>query len=113
MTPPISIKLLSTVLEDDCFEPIWSDAEDLVYSRKPYKETGNRINSHELANLCKVWASELEIGYNVVSGVNTEGKGFALFGMNFKHFSDLPQVTAETEPEAVFGACQLILERQE
>lgn len=56
MTPPISIKLLNTVLEDDCFEPIWSDAEDLVYSRKPYKETGNRINSHELANLCKVWA---------------------------------------------------------
>ena len=62
------------------------------------------INIYELAHKCKEWAFDKM--FFLSSGFDTDG-AFCLDRMNNKSF------IAETEPEAIFKACQWVLEKKE
>ncbi len=101
----ISNELLSIILKTETFLPIWqNNYNEIVYSTKSYKETGNSINIYELTHKCKKWIANKEHSCN--SGISNK---------NHKAFCNLNGNTyfGETEPEAVFKATQYILELEE
>lgn len=61
-------------------------------------------NIHELAHKCKEWAFNKMLFLS--SGFDTDG-AFCLDRMNVKSF------IADTEPEAIFKACQWILDNKD
>lgn len=66
------------------------------------------INIYQLAHKCKVWA--LEQGYSVMSRTRLFG-GWVCELMTDYGVEDI-QFDADTEPEAVFKACQWILDNK-
>ncbi len=63
------------------------------------------INVYELANLCKVWACE-ETGYKLKSGIYI--KTSLKIEYNCTDYEEISEF-AETEYEAIFKACNWIL----
>jgi hypothetical protein len=71
------------------------------------------INIHELANKCKGWA--YEHGYAITSGVDTKNS-IGVARMHKIEEVDNPiykYYNETTEPEAIFKACQWILENKD
>ena len=100
----ISKELLSEVLG---FDPVVVEYEGSMvicyeYSAKGKPVNGHEINIHELAHKCKEWALKV---YNISLQSNFYlDVSFCGFNGNSKRFE------AESEPEAIFKACQLILD---
>jgi hypothetical protein len=84
------------------------DYGDLIYeyeSAHGYIQTD--INIHELAHKCKEWA--YENSYTVWSGLYC----FAYVQKHYNEGEELFSCKADTEPEAIFKACEWILENKE
>ena len=121
----ISKELLSEVLGIEIVEILGVDKKnDLVYKiMQEYKNNdgyesktiGTYINIYELAYKCKEWA--LDNGYTLSSNLNNEndkkhkdGKAVVFFPDNETY----PEIFDEgTEYEAIFEACQWILDNKE
>ncbi len=120
----ITKELLSDVLGENVDNIRMSDipANRVVYEvqgagiRNPYV-----INIYELAHKCKEWAINYGKGYYVWTGINHNSK-WDVFVTKFNSFSKFEPVEyqavynplggKETEPEAVFKACEWILENK-
>ena len=116
----ISKELLSEVLgvEVNIFDV--DKKNDLVFEYKndgTYGDTdikinkdfiGTYINIYELAHKCKEWALEL---YELRSHL-CDNKGHCIiYGLNYPR-EEFMFFTEDTEPEAIFKACQWILRRE-
>ena len=66
------------------------------------------INIHELAHKCKEWA--LTRGFWIESNIAANTLGYAYLGV-FNH-EEKETFKGKTEPEAIFKACQWILENK-
>lgn len=88
-----------------------------VVTGNPYNYiTHDKINIHELSNLCKIWA--FVNGYELLSGTISEDNGDMIFECSIydknADTSDTYFITEfedQNEPEAVFRACEYILEQ--
>ena len=73
-----------------------------------YKGKTYVIDLYRLVHLCKEFAKEE--GYNIGSGYDNEFGWFAFYG-NDTTMDTNEYILADTEADAVFQACQYILER--
>ena len=120
MNQIISKELLSAVLGQEIYDDIvyasddirsnFLDGNDFVYTTKSTKFTCHRINIHELAHKCKEWANS--IGYKMESGTN------CLIGYSASTCRSMTDdgwtvFQSDTEYEAVFQACQWILDNKD
>ena len=106
----VSKELLSEVLNDyklidNIEDDFWISGVNLGYKQK---EVASFINIYELAHKCKEWALEkghilLSWEANPVSGVECYCKSNNINRYPFK---------ADTEPGAIFKACQYILDNK-
>jgi hypothetical protein len=112
----ITKKLLSEVLQMEVLE---TEVEDniLIYLT-PYKnfQNKNEINIYELAHKCKEWA--ILLGYELHSKIECTKEGMC----DIQLFTSEPGFTSrntvafrygDAEPEAIFRACQWILENKD
>jgi hypothetical protein len=102
----ISKKLLSEVLGLKNPHPLKIEDGKLYL----YKELGQNIttiNIYDLAHMCKEWA--LQYNFYISSEVKKENSFSGLMGDDIWEHILLP-FTADTEPEAIFKACEWILE---
>lgn len=127
----INDNLLSEILKDTVkVNRISEDGNYLQFQRwsivseedskrfNPPLETGwglfENINIYELANKCKEWASENS--YELESSIHMQPKRITVAGCKIHwrfETEDLPYFDASSEPEAIFTACQWILENKE
>lgn len=96
-------------------EVILIDGFNIIYGRKNNccdEILPIQINIYELAHKCKEWADNR--GYIVVAYIS-DSKGWAdlKYERNFKQVHDLSTFRAETEVEAIFAACQWILDNKD
>ena len=110
MHPP-SKELLSKVLGVYVTE-FYLDCESLVYTydrifneNEQYKDD---INIYELAHKCKEWASYK--GHTLSSTYHPHNNCICNIDIVTKNFK---QFEANTEPEAIFRACEWILENKD
>lgn len=116
----ISKELLSEVLGVD-IEDVYITENQVLYSIPNYEieedsETfyinlGTRINIHELSHKCKEWAYEK--GYILYSG--KEVNEYTCYfeketGFELSNIDTWLSTFSDTEPEAIFKACQWILD---
>ena len=88
---------------------VYFTASVMNVNTKTYATIKRYFNIHELAHECKEWASEMEYSLDSVIEhiadirfcIATDRLG------NYKTFND------EAEPEAIFKACQWILDNKE
>jgi hypothetical protein len=108
----ISKELLSEVLgiKYDFVQNSYEGINFLNYGN--YSEKGEHINIHELAHKCKEWANEKE--YALYSGKNDDIWIIAteeyFLGRPQGKLEARPEFTSDTEPEAIFKACQWMLD---
>lgn len=116
----ISKELLSAVLGIEIANVKNMIGSDLCFNNK---EHGEVINIYELANKCKEWAKNK--GYYLLSGIytyndKTDGTYDCLINQNFSYEDDGCHISRgesclksfngfNTEPEAIFEACEWIL----
>ena len=110
----INKKLLSEVLGYDVQKYAVRKNNIIPFQRnKVFKDAlnvRNPINIHELAHMCKEWAYSRE--YLIDSRVTQSG-ACRLFTSPISEKKDVERVfTAKTEPEAIFKACEWILDNQ-
>ena len=114
----ISKELLSEVLEENISEvyKIGSNPNfkqnTLLFKLYGCGELCN-INIYELAHKCKEWASKQY--YSVMSGWEMTHWGGAYHVVLYKNPNSIlfSMSTIETEPEAIFKACQWILDNKD
>lgn len=118
----ISKESLSEVLGCDCSECYFEDTYNLINYKYQYDVTwseeiqydNSSINIYELSHKCKEWIRKQ--GYALtVTHVEYQGIVYAEL---VDYSSDIPKIIddifkADTEPEAIFKACQWILENKE
>ena len=91
----------------------YADYYEIAFKRK--NDWFSTINIHELAHKCKVWAGDLD--YVIQTGVRLDGtKEFDVLCIHKNQDieddeSIYYQDTLETEPEAIFKACEWIREQ--
>ena len=106
----ISKELLSEVLSN---KHIINNKNDLLIGEKEvilFSKMGSydiNINIHELAHKCKEWAYESGVT-NFLSGQSDYGRR-----CEFYWGFELSEFQANTEPEAIFKACEWVLENKE
>ncbi len=92
---------------------VFEDRIDFVYCTLKESEPRNKImNIHEFVHICKTWAHSN--GY-WLSVRLYEPNGFNIVVFSHIHSQlqeDLKEINDKTEPEAVFKACQWILEQK-
>ena len=106
----ISRELLSKVLDKRCSKVGMFGTTYIEYTwSSPPNYVDSRINIYELEHKCKKWVLK-DTGYSMCSGLarsvhstekNKIGDGMCQVGANF--------FFADTEPEAVFKACEYIV----
>ena len=101
----ISKELLSKVLGIEVKEIRWikTHKNQLQYDVEEDMDY-TTINIHELANKCKEWA--IENGYSLASYTNAKA------WICRDPYKIEPYLCADTEPEAIFKACQYIMEQE-
>ena len=113
----ISNKLLSEVLKETIRE-VYKIGSNSNFKQNTllFKLYGSgelcHINIYELAHKCKEWASINS--YALESSVHMQPKRSSVAGCQIHwryETEDLPYFEADTEPEAIFKACQWILDR--
>ena len=124
----VSKELLSEVLEEDIFS-IEEGISYIVggYDTLLHYRTSSRfdicrtINIYELAHKCKEWASSY--GYDLFSHRFDANASYAYLDLGMKNVipsnnkyifigSYIQEFESNTEPEAIFKACQWILENK-
>lgn len=117
----VSKRLVEAVLEKELFlEHLWGiDKNSLLY----YTEEnggGEYINVHELSYLCKVWAYENGFTINssvyAASSLKNGKRTYRIFGvvnMIKDYECSFEKIFANSEPEAIFKACQWILDNKD
>ena len=104
----ISIELLEAIRTNDYkVLAIDVDKEDNKIGYLLSNKQWYWINIYELAHKCKEWAI-LNGGYNIWS--SGYGKECYIDGRRFKEFENI-RFLAASEPEAIFKACEWILEQ--
>ena len=114
----ISKELLSEVLKvyiESISSPKEFDYHEIIYRRDG---TNRYINIHELAYKCKEWARLKEL--TLFSGAieNSDNEFDLEWSYDCQIFShkdgiELFYIKCESEPEAIFKACQCILDNKE
>ena len=105
-------ELLNEVLEDTVIS-IWhvnKYTNELHYNTTNYPDSSIAINIYELAHKCKEWV--YKNGYVIQSGrdVLTESQFIArVMKKSLVQYDGI----AQSEPEAIFKACQWIMEQKE
>lgn len=116
----ISKELLEEVLDKKLhLEHLWElnkNNEFLYYEGE--NGDGKHINIYELAYKCKEWALQQKPYYEIESRIvanNTGGYDSLPVAYACVIFDDMPlrEIKAPTEPEAIFKACQWILENKD
>lgn len=101
----ISKELLSVVLGYEIIDISAVDIDnDVPFMHKDY--TTAYINIYELAHKCKEWA--FNQGYKLASYKHNQQYNFLCVDMCSLSF----QFSGDTEPEAIFKACQWILDNE-
>ena len=80
-----------------------------------YKEQMHSINIYELAHKCKIWA--FNNGYELRSGRDIDVKEELCYFCEYKQERQLDYLNGDyflagTEPEAIFKACQWLLDNK-
>ncbi len=110
----ISKKLLSKVLDLDIYKCQFANPRVTAYFESAEQKKPMFINIYELANKCKLWAFNQKFPYCITSRIIDDGKGMweAETGYGFGVPSSVDFI-ADSEPEAIFKACEWILKEQE
>ena len=106
----ISKELLSAVLGLHCGIKSIKNSEVIYWFDCIGEIREHSINIYELAHKCKEWASINS--YALESSVHMQPKRSSVAGCQIHwryETEDLPYFEAESEPEAIFKACQWIL----
>ena len=106
----ISKELLSVVLGLHCGIKSIKNSEVIYWFDCIGEIREHSINIYELAHKCKKWASINS--YALESSVHMQPKRSSVAGCQIHwryETEDLPYFEAESEPEAIFKACQWIL----
>lgn len=99
----MSKELLSEVLNLKRIDNIYIE-DNLLY----FCELNKPINIYELAHKCKEWA--WDNGWIVKSGTTKSGFDCEVWGYTF---DKRKRLDGESEPEAIFKACQWILDNKD
>ena len=75
------------------------------------REEYDEINIHELAHKCKEWAYNK--GFMLLSGLYIRGKIWCEIYKPLDLNNTITQFGEDTEPEAIFKACEWILKQKE
>ena len=105
----ISKELLSEVMDVKVFKCFVNNGICSYHDEYFYKD----INIYELAHKCKEWASINS--YALESSVHMQPKRSSVAGCQIHwryETEDLPYFEADTEPEAIFKACEWIMENK-
>lgn len=113
----ISKELLSEVLEEKVIiievldsEAIFGEKQLWITSEKSFDCA---VNTYELAHKCKEWVISLELRFyaNIDSGFDDDQNEFnSWFCCIGRGWSKTKPFYANSEPEAIFKACQWILD---
>ena len=110
----ISKELLSEVLKNTVYEEN-DDIIKVIYDIKANEvvfwtdeEYFNSVNIYELMHKCKEWASSLDGREYWLQSWIEQSPILAVCEVDYQ--SDNKGFTADTEPEAIFKACEWILE---
>ncbi len=114
----ISKELLSAIFNIDCTE-VESNGNTIYWYTREGGIARSNINVYELANKCKEWALKVKNkNYYIWTGINHNSK-WDVFVTEFKSLDTFEPVrdqavfeplgAKDTEPEAVFRACEWIL----
>jgi len=114
----ISNELLSEVLGCDCSECYFEDTYNLIHYKYEYDVTwseyvrvdNSEINIYELTHKCKAWA--LTAGFSITSTNSWMGDNTPCAQAVSNNGCEYQWIEADTEPEAVFKACQWVLENR-
>ena len=104
-----SKELISEVLSKEVEEEIFIDSNSLTYVNSGIYED---INIYELAHKCKEWANK-KYKACLISGY-CKSFGYKCFTDNpyeLQYIKKVETQTADTEPEAIFKACEYIMEQ--
>jgi len=109
----ISKELLSEVIGVDV--RYMSDEYDGNLVPYETREGWKTINIYELAHKCKEWALGYELGYEIETKLySIDGDIFPFANIYYRNNkSKSVDTITTTEPEAIFKACQWILEQKE
>lgn len=111
----ISKELLSEVLEE-YIDAVKLDGNEIIYAFRvsscgmtPHEYTHDEgsINIYELEHKCKEWAEEVLPDVFLSSGMGYKDNEWIAFSNNSDYTNCL--FYADTEPEAIFKACEWIL----
>ena len=106
----ISKELLSEVLGRDVDKVKGIEANTLIYGCAHYDGWYDEINIYELAHKCKELA--LSKNYEIESSLFIDGSKKRIgYSQVLREESPMLQKTADTEPEAIFKACEWIMEQ--
>lgn len=112
-------KLLNKILRKN-IDDYWYNDNNIIIYHYTYdnKRVTEQINAHELAHSCKIWA--FVNGYELRSGTISEDNGdmifdCAVYNKNADNAENYFIMVFEdiNEPEAIFKACEYILEQIE
>ena len=114
-----SKELLSEVLRHKVWKVLGCNMGTLRYCIYPNKgdepsEYMFPINIYEVAHKCKEWAYRQ--GYVLLSGYSAYGVGLffcSCKGWVSENYDKKIEITHNTEPEAIFKACQWILDNKD
>ena len=85
----------------------------MAYDGYSFEHHAAKLNIYELANKCKEWAFKegytLSSGTNNLSTLNRYSSLCEPIGDSIEYIEEF----AETEPEAIFAACQWILDNKD
>ena len=112
----ISKELLSAVYPIDetteTYVGIQESTGRVMWFGKEYNDCRSEIDIHRVAHKCKEWASINS--YALESSVHMQPKRSSVAGCQIHwryETEDLPYFEAGSEPEAIFKACQWILDK--
>ena len=106
----ISKELLSEVLSSlTLLEIIDGKIDNNVYFKVEEIDILQSVNIYELAHKCKEWAKRKE--YTITMYLHLDTVAITIYKDSKKVFST-PSMTVQTEPEAIFKACQWILDNK-
>ena len=109
----ISKELLGEVLKADIRKINNSILDGNLYYYKTFVKCKSKINIYELAHKCKEWA--LSKGYIINSGATTSNDWSSTIYKVIKenpYIKELSNTWEQSENEAIFRACQWILDNK-
>ena len=105
----ISKELLSEVLKKEVVKIKGIENNTLIYGCKVHDGWYDEINIYELAHKCKEWA--IKIDYKIESHIHLINKKFICVASFCTKDNTTKFFQEHTEPEAIFKACEWIMER--